>query len=279
MRLRVHPQLRCRRAAGAPGRPLRFTRDPAAAPASAACLRSGDRRAGQIAQRERSVLGEDGADSADAGQGQCLPSRDSGLQSLPCVNCVQTQAAACGPHEFPRSAANRPAGREESGRNTSHGRTENRGGGVVARASAGDRQPVADEAAGRCAKCIGRHEAGKMSNGRETGFVPFACSLLSFSLFSNIAAAAGNYPFAAIWFPPFGSAAAQQNTTADGKAGGDSFESALKIHEDRVAELIGNLSDAERAIAYKYLYASGMRIGTVDDELRKAIRKELRIAG
>ncbi|GEM_PF-4079982 len=132
-----------------------------------------------------------------------------------------------------------------------------------------------------------------MSNGRETGFVPFACSLLSFSLFSNIAAAegnrmsindcivgaAGNYPFAAIWFPPFGSAAAQQNTTADGKAGGDSFESALKIHEDRVAELIGNLSDAERAIAYKYLYASGMRIGTVDDELRKAIRKELRIAG
>jgi hypothetical protein len=53
------------------------------------------------------------------------------------------------------------------------------------------------------------------------------------------------------------------------------FAAALKAHEDKVAELIGNLSDAERAIAYKYLYAGGMRIATADEELRKAIRLEI----
>ncbi|MGO9059629.1 MAG: hypothetical protein ACLQU2_19945 [Candidatus Binataceae bacterium] len=38
---------------------------------------------------------------------------------------------------------------------------------------------------------------------------------------------------------------------------------------------MGSLGDAERAIAYKYLHASGLRIGTADEDLRKAIRKEL----
>jgi hypothetical protein len=93
---------------------------------------------------------------------------------------------------------------------------------------------------------------------------------------SKVRGPANNHPIAAIWFPPYG-AGVQQSPAADARAGADSFESALKAHEDRVAELIGNLGDAERAITYKYLYASGMRMGTVDEELRKAIRKELRI--
>ena len=77
---------------------------------------------------------------------------------------------------------------------------------------------------------------------------------------------------AGMWFPPYGNLGAQSAGT---KASASSFADALKKHEDRVAELIGNLNDAERAIAYKYLHASGMRIGTVDDDLRKAIRREI----
>jgi hypothetical protein len=40
-------------------------------------------------------------------------------------------------------------------------------------------------------------------------------------------------------------------------------------------ELIGNLGAAERAIAYKYLHAAGLRMGTADYDPRKAIRQEI----
>jgi hypothetical protein len=93
---------------------------------------------------------------------------------------------------------------------------------------------------------------------------------------NTVRAAAHDPSLAAIWFPPYGNPGPQQNPSSDSKGGTD-FASALKAHEDQVAELIGNLGDAERAIAYKYLYASGMRIGNVDEQLRKAIRKELRL--
>ena len=52
------------------------------------------------------------------------------------------------------------------------------------------------------------------------------------------------------------------------------FDDALKVHEDKVTEVIGGLGEAERAIAYKYRHAGGMRIATADHELRKAIRRE-----
>jgi hypothetical protein len=91
----------------------------------------------------------------------------------------------------------------------------------------------------------------------------------------HLAAAHNNLPLAAIWFPPYGNSAARQNP-AEGKPGTVTFSSALKAHEDRVAELFARLNEAERAIAYKYLYSLGLRIGTADDELRRAIRKELK---
>ncbi len=90
------------------------------------------------------------------------------------------------------------------------------------------------------------------------------------------AALHNHLPLAALWFPPYGNPGAQPaaaQTAADAAA--DPFAAALKAHEDKVAEVIGNLGEAERAIAYKYLHASGMRIGCVDEDLRKAIRKEL----
>ncbi len=89
------------------------------------------------------------------------------------------------------------------------------------------------------------------------------------------AALHNSLPPAAIWFPPYGNSASQQSPAPDGKPGTVTFASALQAHEDRVAEAIAKLSDAERAIAYKYLYSIGLRIGTVDGELSRAIRKEL----
>ena len=89
-------------------------------------------------------------------------------------------------------------------------------------------------------------------------------------------AAVHNYmPLAALWFPPYGNLGAQQSSAPAVKADANSFAAALKAHEDKVAELIGNLGEAEQAIAYKYLYASGLRIDRVDGDLRKAIRKEI----
>ena len=82
-------------------------------------------------------------------------------------------------------------------------------------------------------------------------------------------------PVAALWFPPFGNLGAQQGAAPAIKDDLPTFGAVLKAHEDKVAELIGNLGQAERAIAYKYLYASGMRIGSVDEDLRRAIRKEI----
>jgi len=79
---------------------------------------------------------------------------------------------------------------------------------------------------------------------------------------------------AAMWFPPYGNLGMQQQS-ATAKAAAPSFAEALKAHEDKVAEVIGNLGAAERVIAYKYLHATGMRIGTADEDLRKAIRKEI----
>jgi hypothetical protein len=87
--------------------------------------------------------------------------------------------------------------------------------------------------------------------------------------------AVNHLPQAGVWFPPFGAAGTQQPAAAGAGVEGSTFAATLKLHEDKVAELIGNLTDAERAIAYKYLHASGMRIGSVDDDLRKAIRKEI----
>jgi hypothetical protein len=82
-------------------------------------------------------------------------------------------------------------------------------------------------------------------------------------------------PMAGLWFPLYGNLGAQQSSASGTKPGTGTFADALKTHEDKVAEVIGSLSDAERAIAYKYLYASGLRIGTVDEDLRKAIRREI----
>jgi len=89
------------------------------------------------------------------------------------------------------------------------------------------------------------------------------------------AAAHNSQPLSALWFPPYGNLGAQQNFAPAAQSAADSFADALKAHEDKVAELIGNLTEAERAIAYKYLHASGMRIGCVEEDLRKAIRKEI----
>jgi hypothetical protein len=79
---------------------------------------------------------------------------------------------------------------------------------------------------------------------------------------------------AAIWFPPYGNLGIQPQG-ATPKSTSPSFAEALKTHEDKIADLIGNLDAAERAIAYKYLHASGMRIATAEEDLRKAIRKEI----
>ena len=79
---------------------------------------------------------------------------------------------------------------------------------------------------------------------------------------------------AALWFPPYGNLGTQQQS-ATATTATPSFAEALKTHEDQVAEIIGNLGAAERVIAYKYLHASGMRIGTADHDLRNAIRKEI----
>jgi hypothetical protein len=83
-----------------------------------------------------------------------------------------------------------------------------------------------------------------------------------------------NWPMTALWFPPYGNLGAQPQPPA-AAAAPSSYTEALKAHEDKVTDLIGNLGEAERAIAYKYLHASGMRIGTADDDLRKAIRREI----
>jgi hypothetical protein len=92
----------------------------------------------------------------------------------------------------------------------------------------------------------------------------------------HLAVVHNHLPLAALWFPPYGNLGAQQNSSpAVQTAAADSFADALKAHEDKVAEMIGNLTEAERAIAYKYLHASGMRIGCVEEDLRKAIRKEI----
>ena len=80
---------------------------------------------------------------------------------------------------------------------------------------------------------------------------------------------------AAIWFPPYANPGTQQQS-ATANSAAPSFAEVLKTHEDKVAEVIGNLGAAERVIAYKYLHASGMRIGTADEDLRKAIRREIK---
>jgi hypothetical protein len=91
----------------------------------------------------------------------------------------------------------------------------------------------------------------------------------------HLATVHNHLPLAALWFPPYGNLSAQGSSAPAAKADANSFAGVLKAHEDKVAELIGNLGDAERAIAYKYLYASGLRIDSVDEDLRKAIRKEI----
>jgi hypothetical protein len=83
-----------------------------------------------------------------------------------------------------------------------------------------------------------------------------------------------NWPMSALWFPPYGNLGAQQ-AASEQKAAPVNYAEALKAHEDKVAEMIGNLGAAERAIAYKYLHAAGLRIGTADYDLRKAIRQEI----
>lgn len=90
----------------------------------------------------------------------------------------------------------------------------------------------------------------------------------------HLAAVHNHLPLAALWFPPFGNLGAQAPAAAT-NATADNFADALKAHEDKVAEVIAKLGEAERAIAYKYLHASGMRIGCVEEDLRKAIRKEI----
>jgi hypothetical protein len=90
------------------------------------------------------------------------------------------------------------------------------------------------------------------------------------------AAALNDYSrFAAIWFPPYNTTGGQPPAAATPANQPTRFAQALKEHEDKVLELIGNLSEAQRAIAYKYLHASGLRIGSVDEDLRKAIHKEI----
>jgi len=91
----------------------------------------------------------------------------------------------------------------------------------------------------------------------------------------HLAAVHNHLPLAALWFPPYGNLGAQQSSASAAKVDTSTFAGALKAHEDKVAELIGSLGEAERAIAYKYLYASGLRIGSVDEDLRKAIRREI----
>lgn len=91
----------------------------------------------------------------------------------------------------------------------------------------------------------------------------------------HLAAVHNHLPLAALWFPPYGNLGAQAPAAPAAKTAADNFADALKAHEDKVAEVIGNLGEAERAIAYKYLHASGMRIGCVEEDLRKAIRKEI----
>lgn len=90
----------------------------------------------------------------------------------------------------------------------------------------------------------------------------------------HLALVHNHLPLAALWFPPYGNLGAQPQTAA-AKAAAPSFAEALKAHEDKVAELMDSLGEAERAIAYKYLHASGIRIGTADHDLRKAIRREI----
>ncbi len=90
----------------------------------------------------------------------------------------------------------------------------------------------------------------------------------------HLAVIHSNWAMNALWFPPYGNLGAQQQAPEQ-KAAPASYAEALKAHEDKVAEMIGNLGEAERAIAYKYLHAGGMRIGTADYDLRKAIRKEI----
>jgi hypothetical protein len=91
----------------------------------------------------------------------------------------------------------------------------------------------------------------------------------------HLAAVHSHLPLAALWFPPYGNLGAQQPSAPAAKPDTNSFAAALKAHEDKVADLIGNLGEAEQAIAYKYLYASGLRIDSVDADLRKAIRREI----
>jgi hypothetical protein len=91
----------------------------------------------------------------------------------------------------------------------------------------------------------------------------------------HLAAVHNHLPLAALWFPPYGNLGAQQRSAPAAKGDANSFAAVLKAHEDKVTELIGSLGEADRAIAYKYLYASGLRIGSVDEDLRKAIRREI----
>ncbi|HEY2107873.1 MAG TPA: hypothetical protein VGH29_18895 [Candidatus Binataceae bacterium] len=91
----------------------------------------------------------------------------------------------------------------------------------------------------------------------------------------HLAAVHNHLPLAALWFPPYGNPGPQPSSAPDVKAGANSFAAVLKAHEDKVTELIGSLGEADRAIAYKYLYASGMRIDRVDQDLRRAIRREI----
>ncbi len=90
----------------------------------------------------------------------------------------------------------------------------------------------------------------------------------------HLALVHNHLPLGALWFPPYGNLGTQPQTAAP-KACAHGFAEILKLHEDKVVEVMGSLGDAERAIAYKYLHASGLRIGTADEDLRKAIRKEL----
>ena len=80
-------------------------------------------------------------------------------------------------------------------------------------------------------------------------------------------------PLTAYWFAPYGNLGAQPGAPSPKAV--QTYPEVLKAHEDKVAEVIGNLGEAERAIAYKYLHAGGMRIATADEDVRKAIRKEM----
>ena len=82
------------------------------------------------------------------------------------------------------------------------------------------------------------------------------------------------WPMNALWYPPFGNLNPQQPASA-ARAAAPDYSQALKAHEDKVAEVLGNFSEAERIVAYKYLHATGIRVSTADQELRKAMRKEL----